>query len=248
VRLFTHQVRGEQLLFWRSREAAFFVFVFPLLLFVLVSSVYTGRIYGRPASWALLAGLIGYGCANTTFAGLALLLVGRREQGILKRIRSTPLPPPTYLAAVLASILAVFLLQVVALFLLGKGLKSTPFPSNVLSLLVVLLIGAAAFAGLGLAAASLIRSQEGSSAVLNVILLPMAFLSGSFGPTRKYPEFLRAIGDVLPLKYLIDAIDAIYLHGRDLWSQRGAIAVLAAWGIAGVAVAWRYFRWEPREG
>jgi len=94
----------------------------------------------------------------------------------------------------------------------------------------------------------LIRSQEGSSAVLNVILLPMAFLSGAFGPTRKYPEFLRAIGDVLPLKYLIDAIDAIYLHGRDLWSQRGAVAVLAAWGLAGVLVAWRYFRWEPREG
>lgn len=248
MRLFVHSLRGEQLLFWRSREAAFFIFIFPLLLFVLLASVYTGKIYGRPAPWALLAGLIGYGCANTAFAGLALLLIGRREQGVLKRIRSTPLPPGIYLAAVLVSILAVFALQVVALFLLGRALKSTPFPGHVLSLVLILLLGATAFAGMGLAATALIRSVEGSSAVLNTILLPMAFLSGSFGPTRHYPSFLRAIGDVLPLKYLINTVNAIYLHGQEVWSRPGSLGVLAAWGAVGVAVAVRGFRWEPREG
>ena len=248
MRLFAHQLRFEQLLFWRSREAAFFVFVFPLLLFVLLASVYTGRIYGRPAAWALLAGLIGYGCANTAFAGLALLLVGRREQGILKRIRSTPLPPAAYLASVLVSMLVVFVAQVVALFLLGRVLKDTPFPGHLISLVLTLLLGAIAFAGLGLAAAALIRSAEGSSAVLNVVLLPMAFLSGSFGPTRRYPTFLRAIGDVLPLKYLINTLNAVYLHGHELWSRPGSVAVLAGWGAAGLVVALRGFRWEPTEG
>jgi ABC-2 type transport system permease protein len=248
MRLFVHQLRSEQLLFWRSREAAFFVFVFPLLLFVLLASVYTGKIYGRPAAWALLAGLIGYGCANTAFAGLALLLVGRREQGVLKRIRATPLPPPTYLAAALASMLVVFALQVVALFALGRALKGTPVPGHLVSLVLALLLGVAAFAGLGLAAASLIRSAEGSSAALNVVLLPMAFLSGSFGPTRHYPRFLRAIGDVLPLKYLINTLNAIYLQGHELWSRPGSVGVLAAWGVGGLAVAARAFRWEPVEG
>jgi ABC-2 type transport system permease protein len=246
--LFVHQLRTEQLLFWRSREAAIFVFVFPLLLFALLTAVYSGRIYGKPAAWALLAGMLGYGAANTTFAGLALILVARREQGILKRIRSTPLPAATYLVAVLVSILIVFALQTSALFLLGRLLKSTPFPGHVLSLVLLLLLGAASFAGVGLAVASLIRSLEGSSAVVNTIVLPMAFLSGSFGPTRHYPRFLRAIGDVLPLKYLVSSVNAIYLNGKELWTRPGSVAVLAAWGVVGLAIAARRFRWEPVQG
>jgi ABC-2 type transport system permease protein len=248
VRLFLHQLRSEQLLFWRSREAAFFVFTFPLLLFVLLSSVYTGRYQGRPAAFAVLAGIIGYGAANTGFAGLALLLVARREMGFLKRLRSTPLPASTYLSAVLVSMLVVFLLQCIALFVLGKLLKSTPFPHHPVSLLLALLLGSAAFAAMGLGFTSLLRSAEGSSAAVNTVLLPMAFLSGGFGPTAHYPRVLRAIGDVLPMKYFVQLVYAIYLHGHRIWSKPGAIAVLAAWGLAGAVVALRRFRWEPSEG
>ncbi len=248
MRLLLHQVRNEQLLFWRSREAAFFVFVFPLLLFVLLSSLYGNRYQGRPAAWAVLAGLIGYGAANTGFAGLALLLVGRRELGLLKRIRSTPISAPIYLSATLISILIVFLLQVVALFVLGKLLKDTPFPERPFSLLAALLLGAGTFAAMGLGITSLIRSAEGSSAVVNVVLLPMAFLSGGFGPTGGYPRVLRAIGDVLPLKYFVKLVYAIYLHGHAFWSRPGSIAVLGGWGLVGALVALRRFRWEPVEG
>jgi len=248
MRLYRHQLRWEQLLFWRSRESAVFVFLFPLLLFTLLTAVYNGRIYGRPASWALLAGMLGYGAATTAFAGLALILVARRELGILKRIRSTPLPPATYLVAVLTSIMVVFALQAVSLFVLGKVLKSTPWPHNVVSLVLTLALGAATFAALGLALTGFIRSLEGSSAIVNVIVLPMAFLSGSFGPTRHYPQVLRAIGAVLPLKPLIDLINGIYLHGQQIWDRPRAVAVLVAWGILGMAVAIRKFRWEPREG
>jgi ABC-2 type transport system permease protein len=248
MRLYRHQLRWEQLLFWRSRESAVFVFLFPLLLFTLLTAVYNGRIYGRPASWALLAGMLGYGAATTAFAGLALILVARRELGILKRIRSTPLPPATYLVAVLTSIMVVFALQAVSLFVLGKVLKSTPWPQNVVSLALALALGAAVFAALGLALTGFIRSLEGSSAIVNVIVLPMAFLSGSFGPTRHYPQALRAIGAVLPLKPLIDLINGIYLHGQQIWDRPRAVAILIAWGIFGMAVAIRKFRWEPREG
>ena len=248
MKLFLHQLRSEQLLFWRSREAAFFVFIFPLLLFVLLSSVYTGRYQGRPAAWAVLAGILGYGAANTGFAGLALLLVARRELGFLKRIRSTPIPAATYLSAVLCSILIVFLLQAFALFALGKVLKDTPVPHQFISLVLVVLLGAAAFAGMGLGIASLIRSADGSSAVVNTILLPSAFLSGGFGPTAHYPRVLRAIGDVLPLKYFVQLIYAVYLHGHQIWDRPGAVAVVTAWGVAGALVAVRRFRWEPVEG
>jgi ABC-2 type transport system permease protein len=248
VRLFRHQLKWEQRLFWRSRESAVFVFLFPILLFALLTAVYNGHIQGRPAAWGLLAGMIGYGAANTAFAGLGITLVARREIGILKRIRATPLPPTVYLTAVLFSIMIVFALQVLSLFALGRVLKSTPWPSHLLSLVLALALGAAAFAALGLAITGSIRSLEGSSAVLNVIVLPMAFLAGSFGATRNYPGVLRAIGAVLPLKYLLDLINGIYLHGQQFWDKPLAIGVLAGWGLFGMAVALRTFRWEPREG
>jgi ABC-2 type transport system permease protein len=248
VRLLWHQLRYEQLVFWRSREAAVFVFLFPLLLFALLTAVYNGTISGRPAPWGLLAGMLGYGTANTAFAGLAILLVNRRELGILKRIRATPLPTATYLVAVLISIMIVFALQAIALFVLGHLLKSTPWPGHLISLVLTLALGGAAFAGLGMAITGFIRSVEGSSAVLNLIVLPLAFLSGSFGTTRHYPRVLKAIGEVLPLKYLLDAINAVYLHGHQLWDEPTAVAVLAGWGVLGIVVAVRKFRWEPTEG
>jgi ABC-2 type transport system permease protein len=242
-----HQLRYEQLIFWRSREAAVFIFIFPLLLYVLLGSVYSGEIDGQPAGDILLAGLFGYGAAGTAFGGLAILLVIRREAGILKRLRSTPLPPTTYLTAVLLSMLAVFALQSVALVAIGRLVFDASLPENWLGFAGAVVLGAALFSGLGVGAASLIRSAEGVSAVVNVIVLPMAFLSGSFGPTDDYPAVLETIGDVLPLKHFLDIVTSVYLDGESLFADPGALAVIAAWGIAGVAVALRYFSWMPRE-
>ena len=247
MRLLLHQLRTEQLLYWRSRESAVFTFIFPLLLFVLLGSVYSGRIYGVPASEALLAALLAYGCAMVAFAGLAITLVIRREQSLLKRLRATPLPPPTYLLSLLASTLIVFALEVVALFLLGRLVFGTPFPSRVGSVVLVVVFGVVCFSALGVGLSGLVRSAEGSSAVVNLVVLPMAFLTGAFGPTQHYPRVLRAIGDVLPLKYLVDLANAVYLHHHSFWSKPGAIGVLAAWGVAGLLVAAFKFRWEPTE-
>ena len=248
MRLFLHQVRVEQLVYWRSREAAVFTFIFPLMLFLLLGSVYTGRIYGVGAAQALLAALLAYGCAMVAFAGSAISLVLRREQAILKRLRATPLPPVTYVSALLASTIAVFALETIALFVLGRIVFHTPFPARAGSIAIVVVLGAVCFAAMGIGLSGLIRSGEGSSAVVNLIVLPMSFLTGAFGPTHSYPHFLRAIGDVLPLKYLVDLSNAVYLHKQEVWSKPGAIGVLAAWGVAGVVVAAFKFRWEPREG
>jgi ABC-2 type transport system permease protein len=251
MRLFAHQFRVEQKVFWRNRESAVFVFIFPIMLFVLLASVYGGTIeidgVKRPAEYALLAGLLSYGAANTAFAGLAITLVIRREAGLLKRLRSTPLPAPVYLGAVVASILLVFAVQTVTLFVIGRLAFGTTFPHNVVSLALLVLIGVAGFGGVGFAVASLIRSAEGSSAVVNVILLPMAFLSGSFGPARHLPKVLGWIADVLPLKYFVELADGVYLNREHVWSNLGAVAVVLAWGAGGLVVAIRRFGWEPRE-
>jgi len=242
-----HQLSFEQRTFWRSREAAVFIFVFPLLLYALLGSVYSGEIDGKPAVDVLLAGLFGYGAMNTAFGGLAIILVGRRETGILKRLRSTPLPPGTYIEAVLVSWLVVFALQAVGLVALGTLAFDASTPASWLGVVGAIVLGVACFAGMGVGAASLIRSAEGVSAVVNVIVLPMAFLSGSFGPTDEYPEFLQAIAAVLPLKYFIDVVNGVYLDGESLFADPKALGIVAAWGVAGLAIALRRFSWMPRE-
>jgi len=171
----------------------------------------------------------------------------RRESGTLKRLRSTPLPPTTFIAGLLVSTLIVFALETIALFLLGRIVFGTPFPSQIGSLVLLVAIGSVCFAALGVGISGLIRSAEGSSAVVNLIVLPMAFLSGAFGPTLHYPRVLRDIGDVLPLTYMVRLANAVYLHGHAVWSDPTAIGVLGAWGAAGLVAAVLRFRWEPRE-
>jgi ABC-2 type transport system permease protein len=80
-----------------------------------------------------------------------------------------------------------------------------------------------------------------------VALLPMAFLSGSFGPTGDYPAFLQAISDVLPLTYFLDIVNGIYLDGDSLFADLAALGIVVAWGVAGLAITLRRFSWMPRE-
>jgi ABC-2 type transport system permease protein len=242
-----HQLRFELLLFRRTREAAFFIFVFPLLLLLLLGAFYSGEIEGEPAANYLLVGILGYGAANTGFGGLAITLVLRREYGILKRIRSTPLPGWLYLACVLAANLVVFALQSVCVVALAAIVYGAELPDRPFSLALALLAGAAAFTGLGLGAAALIRSAEAVAPAVNVIVLPMAFLSGSFGPTEGYPDVLEVLAEILPLRHLIDIVGAVVLDSEPVWSQGADLGVMALWAAAGYAVARLRFGWEPRE-
>jgi ABC-2 type transport system permease protein len=249
MRYFTHELRGQLLLYVRSKELAFFTFLLPLILFVLLGSVYGHDIIeGYKGSRYLEAGMLGYGVVSTAFAGLAIFMIIRRESGILKRVRATPLPPWAYISAVLASTLFAYALNSLAMIALGRALFSVPIPDRIFSLVLTLLLGAVAFAAMGLGLTALIRSAEGASASVNAIYLPMSFISGAFFSPHSFPQFLRAIANVLPLTYFIRLTRDVMLRGDQLWSQPGAIAVVAAWGLAGAVLAVRNFRWEPAEG
>ena len=267
MKLFLHELRAEQLLFWRNREAAIFTFLLPIVFFLMFGAIYgNDRIEHRYKGAAYLeAGMIGYGVAATAFAGLAITLVIRRESGVLKRIRSTPLPPGTYVAAVLVSTLIVFVVQValiivlgstlvvfaiqaVLIILLGRVLYGVAFPAQAFSLALALLLGAATFAALGLAITAAVRSSEGSSAVINIVYLPMAIISGTFFSPHSYPAFLRGLADVLPLTYFVELTRRIMQQGEAIWTQPGPVGAVVAWGVVGVVLAVRGFRWQPREG
>ena len=248
MRLFAHELKAQQRLFWRSRELAFFTFMLPVILFFLLGSTYgDNEIEGVDGADYLLAGMLGYGAVSTTFAGLAILLVVRREQGILKRLRATPLPASTYLAAVLTSIVLVFALSTVLMLLLGRLAFGTELPERWLSLALALLLGSVAFAALAVGLSGLVRSAEGSSAVVNAIYLPLSFVSGAFFSPESFPGFLQALASVLPLTYFIELVRDVMLYGHEIWEEPTAVAVIAVWGAAGLVAAIRFFRWEPRE-
>jgi ABC-2 type transport system permease protein len=213
---------------------------------VLLGSVYgDGEIDGISAATFLLAGLMGYGVVATAFAGLAISLVLRRESGVLKRVRGTPLPTPVYLVAVIGSALVVLTILVVAQLLIGHFLLDAAWPAAPLALALVLLLGAVVFAALGLALTGAVRSSEGASAVVNAIYLPMVFLSGVFFAVDAMPGFLQAIAQISPLTYLLDLVRDLYIDGGN--PSPTDLGILVAWGVAGAVVALRMFRWEPHE-
>jgi ABC-2 type transport system permease protein len=245
MKLFAHQLRNEQRLYWRSHELAFFTFLFPVLIFVLLGSVY-GKDKITKAHY-LLAGMLGYGLASTAFAGLAIIVVIRRESAIVKRLRGTPLPAWAYIAATLASAVIVFAIEVLVLLVLARVLFGVPFPDRVFSLILALALGTLAFAAMALGLTTVIRSAEGSSAVVNAVYLPMAFISGSFWSPHAYPRFLEVIADVLPLTYFIRLMRDIVLQHMEVWNEGTAVGVVSAWGAVGLFFAIRKFRWEPRD-
>jgi ABC-2 type transport system permease protein len=248
VRLFVHELRTEQVLFWRNREAAFFTFFLPVIFFLIFGSIYgNDRIEGVRGARFLEAGMIGYGAASTAFAGLAITMVIRRESGVLKRIRSTPLPAATYLTAVLASTFLVFIVEAALIVVIGRVLFHVGLPQGPWSLLATLVIGAASFAALGLGLTSVVRSAEGSSAVVNAVYLPMSIISGTFFSPQHYPRFLKAIADVLPLTYFTKLTRNVMIEHHHIWSESGSVAVVLAWGVIGLIAAVRGFRWQPRE-
>lgn len=246
--LFARELRTQQRLYWRSREAAFFTFLLPLIFLLLLGTVYGDEdIDGISGSTFLLAGLIGYGVVATAFAGLAISLVIRRESGVLKRVRGTPLPTSVYLTAVIGSMLLVLAVLVCAQILVGVYVLDTAWPESPFLLALAVLIGAAVFAALGLALTGFVRSSEGASAFVNAIYLPLVFISGVFFSVDALPGFLQAIAEVSPLTYLLRLVRELYIEGEGFTGAAGDLAVLAAWGIGGAFVALRKFRWEPRE-
>jgi ABC-2 type transport system permease protein len=251
VRLWLHELRAQQLLFWRNRESAFFTFFLPVIFFLIFGSVYGDSTIkqegGIRAAPFLEAGMIGFGVAATCFAGLGISLVVRRETGVLKRIRATPLPPSTYILGFLASAFVVFLIEAVLIIAIGRSLFDVAVPNALFSLLFVLALGGLAFAAMGLGITGLVRSAEGSSAVINAVYLPIAIISGTFFTPKTYPGFLKAIAEVTPLTHYTKLTRDVMIHNQHFWADRGAIGVVALWGAIGVVGAIRGFRWQPRE-
>ena len=231
--LMLHQLRFERMLFRRNPSAAFFNFVLPLVLLLLVASVFADE---HDELEILIPGIAGMSVMATTFTALAFNMTFLREQGILKRIHGMPIRSRDYLGGVIGSAVINAVVQVVLVFGIGKLAYDVDLPDDPEVALVYALLGVAAFAALGVAFSHAIPNFDAAGAYTNAVFLPAIFISGVFYSSDELPRALEVIGNALPLKHVIDG-----LAGD---GSGAGLAVVAAWGVAGAILAVRYFRWE----
>ena len=233
------QFRFERRVFWRNPSAAFFNFALPLLFLVLIASAFGSD---EDELDILVPGIAGMSVLATTFTALAFSLTVLRDNGILKRIRGTPIPAWAYLTGLLGSAVLNAFLQVVLIVLIGHLVYGVAWPEDPALLGVFTVLGVACFASLGVAFSHAIPNEDAAPAYTNAIFLPLIFISGVFYSENDLPAVLRAIADALPLKHLIDGLSqAIVGGGGDAGT---AAAVVGAWALAGVLLAVRFFRWD----
>lgn len=237
------QFRLERKLFWRNPTAAFFGFVLPLALLLLVASTFASD----PEELdVLIPGIAGMSVMATTFNSLAYNLTALREQGILKRMRGTPMPASAYLAGFLGHAVANAFVQVGLIVAVGHLVYGVSWPQDWLELVVFTAVGVATFGALGVALAHAIPNSDSAPAYVNAIFLPAIFISGVFYSNDSLPAALRTLAEVLPLTHVIDGLSDAIVGGRGLGDELGSLAVVAAWGVAGLVLAVRGFRWDAR--
>jgi ABC-2 type transport system permease protein len=239
--LLWRQFRFERRIFWRNPSAAFFNFALPLIFLLLIASVFRTD---KEELNVLIPGIAGMAIMATTFTALAFSLTFLREQGILKRLRGTPLPPTHYFGGLILSAVANAVVQVLIVVVLGHVLYDVSWPKDWLALGFFTLLGVTTFASLGIAFSSVIPNFDSAPAYVNAVFLPLIFISGVFYDTRHLPAALDAIARALPLTHVIDGLKGAIVTGRGIGDQGEAVAVLALWAVAGIAIAIRRFRWE----
>ena len=246
VRLLVHQVRYEQLSFWRNPQSAVFTFVFPVVFVVIMGALFGGvsrssYFNGLSALQYYVPTIAALSVLGSCYGQLAVALSIRRQNGILKRVRATPLPAWTYFAGLLAHCVLVSVIDVALIVGVGR-LYGVPLPSHWLALIATLVLGAASFCALGVAVASIIANAEAAPAVAQLVLFPLLFLSGTYLPIHS--AVLNRITGWLPVRPFNEALTGpLVLHTGADWHH---LAVLGAWGALGAVVAIRRFRWDPR--
>jgi ABC-2 type transport system permease protein len=239
--LLWRQFRFERRQFWRNPSAAFFNFLLPLILLLLVASVFSTE---PDELDVLVPGIAGMAVMSTTFTALAFNVTFLREQGVLKRMRGTPLPAPAYFGGLIGNAVANAAVQVALVVTIGHLLYDVAWPRDVGALCLFTALGVVAFGSLGIAFSHAIPNFDSAAAYVNAVFLPLIFISGVFYSTDSLPAALDAAAKALPLKHVIDGLHGAIVEGAGVADHLTAVAVVAAWALAGAVAAVRWFRWE----
>lgn len=247
------QIRTTNKAFWRNPASAFFTFAFPLMFLVIFTALLgSGSVEVAPGvviqqDSYYVAAMAAFAVITATYTNLAISISFTRDAGILKRTRGSPLPAGIYLGGRVAHAVLISIVLVVITAAFGVAFYQADVPTGVLlwEYLVTVVVGAMAFSALGLATTALVPNADAAPAVVNAIILPLLFLSGIFIPLEGAPQWMITFGDIFPVKHFAEAMLGSF-YGPPLQFEWVDVLVVAAWGVVGLAVAIRFFSWEPR--
>jgi ABC-2 type transport system permease protein len=251
--LLLHQLRYDQKIFWRNPAAVFFTVAFPVILLLIFGIVFSDQTVavdgGVEVTTYYVPAILTLAAVSATMQTLAMTLVIAREDGRLKRGRGTPMPAWVFIAGRIGNSIVVALLMLVLVAAIGRLLYGVPIPwERAPDLLVVLAVGAASFCCLGIALTAVIPSQDASAPIVNALLLPLYFLSGIFIPDDELPSGVIDFANHFPIRPFFQAFFDAYVPGSGPAIAWDHLAVVAIWGVGGLLLALRYFRWTPRGG
>lgn len=244
--------------FYRHRPQLAFVFAMPIVMLVLLSSVFAGAGTedGATIQQLFLSGMLGLGVLSSSFQTLAMQIGGERRYGGLKRLRSTPMPKSSYFIGKVIMVLAVNLAQTFVLLLVGTAFLHISVPKTVgpwLTFAWVYLLGITACSLLGIAYSSLLRDAQSGA----LIILPMTvlqFISGAYIVFSQLPKGLQSVAAFFPLKWLCQGLRSVFLPGSytqlesaGSWEHGRVALVLGTWAVAGMVLCLTTFRWKGRD-
>src|SRR6185503_16072120 len=191
----------------------------------------------------LIPGLLGMNIMGTGLWGIGFAVVNARQKKLLKRFLASPMRKSDYMVAHMLARLVFLTVEVVSVLVFAWLVFQVPVNGSTGALAVVVLFGAAAFAGLGLLVASRAKTIEGVSGLMNLVMVPMWICSGVFFSASRFPEVMQPAIKLLPLTALNDALRAVMIDGSGIVSTTGMLAVIAGWGVVSFVIALRIFRW-----
>jgi ABC-2 type transport system permease protein len=240
--------------FRRNPAATFFTIIFPVLFLVIFGLVFGSGEMGPAGqrvkvSTFIVPGILALSIVSATFVNLAMNQVIRREAGQLKRLRGTPLSPLGHIVGQILAALVIVVFMTVLVTVIGRlffGVEFNLSSIGVFSLSVAL--GAIAFSALGLAITAIIPNDDAAPAITNATVFPLYFISDVFFFSGGDSSgFIDALGDFFPIKPLAESLQDSYNPFIESVSiPWGKWAVIAAWGMFGIALAARFFKWTPQ--
>jgi ABC-2 type transport system permease protein len=250
--------------FFREREAVVFIFAFPVVMLVIFASAFASQdqfVSGGGASIGAaqyyVTGMVSTGIMLTSFQNLAIFIAVERDDGTLKRLRGTPMPPVAFFVGKIAQVLVTTIVQLVLLLSVAHFAYDVDLPrTGALWLRFgwLLLLGTASGTVLGIAFSSVPKSGRSASAVVTPIVLVLQFISGVYFTYGDLPQWMHAIASLFPLKWMAQGMRSVFLPAQlvaaepgNSWHIRAGAVVLTVWFVAGLALAVRSFRWMRRD-